>query len=194
MYSKHLVLATLPLVAVALVAGDATATPKPPAGFSTPAETPLPADAAAAVELAAPAEFATPSEFAPNRSRGGTSLRFLDVRDKVFELDVGDPGASPGDVLSFNNRLRTRDDSADAGRFASSCTRLPGGLYQCQGTLLLVRSTIELATTTDFTEPIIASVTGGTGAHEGATGQVRIAPTDNPDRSRLQVHLVRGTE
>lgn len=221
MYRKQLVLATLPLAAVALLAGHATATSTPPPGcftipaceyppasppetptpadFSTPAETTPPADAAAPAEfaapaeLAAPAEFATPSETASNRSREGTSLRFLDVRDKVFELDVGDPGDSPGDVLFFNNRLRTRNDTADAGRFASSCTRLPGELYRCQGTLLLVHSTIELATTTDFTAPITASVTGGTGAHEGAAGQVRIAPTGNPDRSRLQVHLIRPT-
>jgi hypothetical protein len=213
MNSKHVAVATLPLAALALLGGGAaaaTAATVPPtgcftitaceylatgtatlAGFVTPAESALGTDAAASRDLTAPAEFATPAETALGGSRRGTSLRFLDVRDQVFELDVGDPGASPGDVLYFNNRLRTPGDTADAGRFASSCTRLPAELYHCQGSLLLAHSTIELATTTDFSPPIIASVTGGTGAHEGAAGQVSIAPTSNPDRSRLQVHLVR---
>ncbi|WP_432479030.1 hypothetical protein [Nocardioides sp. GXQ0305] len=183
MYRKHLVVATLPLTALALLGGDATASPTP-ADFTTPTE------AAAPAEPATPADFGTPSETASHRSRDATSLRFLDVRDQVFELDVGDPGASPGDVVFFTNRLRTRDDTANAGRFASSCTQVPGALYQCRGTLLLPDSTIELGTTTDLTAPITASITGGTGAHEGASGQVRIVPTGDPDRSRLQVHLL----
>ncbi len=210
MYTKHIAVAILPLAAGALLGGGAAATATPPtgcftiaaceypalasatpAGFVTPAETALRADATATRSLAAPAGFATPAETASLRSRNGTTLRFLDVRDHVFELDVGDPGASPGDVLYFNNRLRTPDDTAEAGRFASSCTQLPGALYQCQGTLLLAHSTIELSTTTDFSPPIVAAVTGGTGAHEGAAGEVSITPTSNPDRSRLQVHVVR---
>jgi hypothetical protein len=191
MYTKHIAVATLPLAAVALLGGGAAAIATPPTGCFTIAACEYPdIGSATPAGFVTPAEFATPAETAPTRSRGGTSLRFLDVRDQVFELDVGDPGTSPGDALYFNNRLRTPGDTADVGRFASSCTQLPGALYQCHGTLLLAHSTIELATTTDFSPPIIAAVTGGTGAHEGAAGQVSITPTSNPDRSRLQVHLV----
>jgi hypothetical protein len=182
MDTKHLTLAALPLAAAALLGAHATAsaTTPPPGCFTIPACEYAPAT---------PAGFTTPAETAPHLRGPAASLRFMDIRDQSYELDVGERGASPGDTLFFNNLLRGREDGRDAGRFASRCSRLPGDLFHCQGTLLLSGSTIEVATTTDLAAPITASVTGGTGAYEAAAGQVRITPTANPGRSRLDVHL-----
>lgn len=130
----------------------------------------------------------------PPGSRWDDVLRFTDVQGEVTNLDLGAKGDTPGDMLFFDNQLRSWPGNKPRGRFPSRCTQVTDTHYHCQGTLILAHGTIELATTTDFSgsRGIIASVLGGTGDHVGAAGQVRIAPTDTPGRSRLVVRLSDG--
>lgn len=125
---------------------------------------------------------------------GGSVLRFLDVQGTTADLDVGDPGSSPGDTLFFDNTLRDRRDTQTLGRFVSRCTQVTGTDFHCQGSLLLEGATIELATTTDFDDPggIVAAVVGGTGRYQGASGEARISPTATAGTSQLVVHLSTG--
>lgn len=126
-----------------------------------------------------------------DRSERPVVLRFKDVRGDPSSLDVGAPGASPGDTEFFDNTLYNRSGTRTVGRFPSRCTQVTGTEYACHGTLLLGGSQLDLATTTDFGDEagIVASVVGGTGRFFGAAGQVSIAPTGTPGTSRLVVRL-----
>jgi hypothetical protein len=128
---------------------------------------------------------------APHGATSRTStLRFRDIRGPVSTLDVGPSGASVGDTLFFDNKLWNPSATTLLGRFVSRCTTVTATEYHCQGSLLLSEGSLEVATTTDFSAPIVAAVIGGTGAHEGATGEARISPTRTEGTSKLVVHLV----
>jgi hypothetical protein len=122
------------------------------------------------------------------------NLRFLDIRGPVSTLDVGPSGGSVGDTLFFDNELWNRSGTTRLGRFISRCTTVTATKHHCQGSLLLPAGSLEVATTTDFSAPIVAAVIGGTGAYEGASGEARISPTETEGTSELKVHLVRSEE
>lgn len=118
-------------------------------------------------------------------------LRFKERHHDVRQLDVGDPGASPGDTTFFDNELLDESGSTTVGRFLSRCLQLTDAMYQCQGSLLFPNGTIELSTTTFLGEEIVAAVTGGTGQHAGANGQARITPTGTAGISAILVDLAK---
>lgn len=125
---------------------------------------------------------------------GTATLRFLDIRGPVSTLDLGPSGGSVGDTLFFDNQLWNRSATARLGRFISRCTTVTATEHHCQGSLLLPEGSLEVATTTDFSAPIVAAVIGGTEAYEGATGEARISPTEAEGTSKLVVHLVESEE
>jgi hypothetical protein len=128
------------------------------------------------------------------RTSGTATLRFLDIRGPVSTLDVGPSGDSVGDTLFFDNELWNRAATNRLGQFISRCTTVTATKHHCQGTLLLAKGSLEVATTTDFSAPIVAAVIGGTGAYEGATGEARISPTETEGTSGLVVHLGESDE
>lgn len=182
MKTTQLLLATLPLAGVALYGTTADASVDRPTCQANSTVT--------ACEHALRTRVAQAGRGSPRPE--AAPLQLLDVRDKFAALDLGARGDSPGDTLFFNNRLRDAANTTTVGRFVSRCTRMPGPTYHCQGTLTFSHSTIELATTTSLEGPITAAITGGTGAYEGGTGQVRISDSGRPGVSQLAVHLVRS--
>ena len=122
------------------------------------------------------------------------TLRFLDIRGPVSTLDLGPSGGSVGDTLFFDNELWNRSATTRLGRFISRCTTVTATKHHCQGSLLLPEGSLEVATTTDFSAPIVAAVIGGTEAYEGAAGEARISPTETEGTSKLVVHLVESEE
>lgn len=143
----------------------------------------------AAVALAVLAATQVPSS-------AGPTLRFLDVRQQVEYVDLdpaatGDFDPSPGDTFVFSNLLRNAHDTRDVGRFVAKCVALIGTEFKCAGTLMLPRGTIELASAVDFasSDPIVASVVGGTGRYEGAGGTAVFTSTETAGTSRLVVSL-----
>jgi hypothetical protein len=115
----------------------------------------------------------------------GQTIRFLDVAvpEKSAFVDVGEEGASAGDMFVFENELRKRGDTKRIGRFAGVCTSLVSpGLFSCRGTLELARGTVEVATLVDFGAggPIVAAVTGGTEAFRHVRGQMRLSEEIEP--------------
>jgi hypothetical protein len=126
----------------------------------------------------------------------GPTLRFLDVRETVEFLDVppaatSDFDPTPGDTFFFSNRLRNEADTKDRGRFVAKCVAMIGTEFKCAGTLMLLRGTIELASTVDFasSDPIVASVVGGTGRFVGAGGSAVFTSTGMAGTSELVVVL-----
>ena len=123
--------------------------------------------------------------------KGGRSqtLRLLDVSDKFEFVDVGTAGSpgnpGPGDLFIFNNLVRNRADTKTLGTWISICTMTAAsGVARCSGTVGLDDGDVEVATTVDFAdaEVIVASVTGGTRAYEGAGGQMTLGAQTSAGR------------
>jgi hypothetical protein len=130
------------------------------------------------------------------RARSKT-LKLLDVSDRFAFVDVGSAGSpenpGPGDSFVFNNLVRNRSDTKTLGTWISICTMTAApGVARCSGTVGLDKGDIEVATTVDFAdaEVIVASVTGGTRAYEGAGGRMILG--DETSAGRLMtIKLVR---
>jgi hypothetical protein len=123
--------------------------------------------AVAAATLASTAAFASAG---PDRRGDGSVLRFRTVLTSSAVNDAGHGG--PGDVVALQFDVRTRTGDS-VGQAHISCTVVTADVQLCHAGFVLARGQIEaqisvsMAATT-FT----AAVIGGTGAYEGATGQI----------------------
>ena len=124
------------------------------------------------------------------------TLKLLDVSDKFEFVDVGTAGSpdnpGPGDSFIFNNLVRNRADTKTLGTWISICTMTAApGVARCSGTVGLDDGDVEVATTVDFAdaEVIVASVTGGTRAYQGAGGQMTLG--DQTSAGRLMTIKLR---
>lgn len=116
-------------------------------------------------------------------------LRLTEEQNAAQHLDLGEPGASPGDTLFFDNTLLDESSAEVVGRFVSRCVQMTDAMHHCQGSLLFPDGSIELSTTTALGGDIFAAVAGGTGRHAGVTGQARITPTGEAGVNSIVVDL-----
>ena len=134
------------------------------------------ASAAVAIAGWAGLATATASDTGPGdgTTRGGTTLRFQSVEVDMTEIDLGDPGFSPGDQIVFADNLR-RDDRK-IGTDAGVCTvvRVTGDPeYSCDVTYRLPRGAITGHTLLRASElpAVHFAITGGTDAFAEVGGQ-----------------------
>jgi allene oxide cyclase len=103
------------------------------------------------------------------------TITVIEKTTSQHHVDVGRPGFSIGDEFTFNsvfwNVARTRRVGTNHGY----CTELTTRLVHCVGTARLSGGTLEFAgnVSADQSDFRLA-ITGGTGALEGAEGQVTI--------------------
>jgi hypothetical protein len=119
-----------------------------------------------------------------NHDPGGLFVRLIEVANTDTVIDVGAPGDSTGDLLTFHNKVKW-DGGRLAGYDQGSCVRIDpaAGSWECT-------FTIELLSTGSWTGRVsvagsffdegtsILAVTGGTGAFRHAAGTLRIRPLD----------------
>ena|SRR5207237_4366247 len=117
------------------------------------------------------------------------TLTLTDMGVAQSQVDVGDPGGSPGDFMFINLRLFNESAQKVVGRAVVRCEAAIS-TENCQGTLRVYkRGQIEIEgifyhTTT---QPVLA-VTGGTGEFRGVGGVVNVF--DVPQQPEvLVVHL-----
>ncbi|HEY5878313.1 MAG TPA: hypothetical protein VIU11_05355 [Nakamurella sp.] len=77
-------------------------------------------------------------------------LRLTEEQNAAQHLDLGEPGASPGDTLFFDNTLLDESSAEVVGRFVSRCVQMTDAMHHCQGSLLFPDGSIELSTTTTW--------------------------------------------
>lgn len=93
----------------------------------------------------------------------------------VEVIDLGPSGDSVGDLLAFHNPVFDAANASEVGTAQGSCVRtVPGTAWECMWTVLLEEG--QLTTAGPFYDAAVSVVTmtGGTGAYLGASGQMRL--------------------
>lgn len=92
--------------------------------------------------------------------------------DKV--IDVGKPGDSSGDLLTFGNKVYEATDTTVAGHDQGVCTRISPkkGSWECIWTTFLADGQITVEGPFYDAADSVVAVTGGTGAYATATGSM----------------------
>jgi hypothetical protein len=118
----------------------------------------------------------------------GQGLNFVDKGATIVRfVDVGDPGPSPGDIYVFSDNLfDSQDSSNQVGQSDGRCNLIDPatGHFECTTVSTFADGTI----TTDGIlvnkqgTKSVASVTGGTGAYRGVSGEgsVVLGPPGGP--------------
>jgi Allene oxide cyclase barrel like domain len=121
---------------------------------------------------------------------GDRDLRFRATQTQFVALDNGAPGSSLGDVTVYADEF-TDAAGRSVGRDGGTCTTttmLDSGAFSadCLATLVLERGEITVhgevtfASPTDL-PPFTTAITGGTGAYQGASGELRGEPLNATD-------------
>jgi allene oxide cyclase len=92
--------------------------------------------------------------------------------DKV--ADVGKKGDSPGDLLTFHNKVYDGTDATVVGNDQGYCTRISPnqGSWECIYTTFLKDGSITVETPFYDAKDSVGAITGGTGAYASASGTI----------------------
>jgi hypothetical protein len=85
-----------------------------------------------------------------------------------------------GDILTFNNGVFNPADKTQVGHDEGFCTRLQVklGIWECLWTTFLKGGQITVQGPYYDTRNSVLSITGGTGAYDGARGQMKLVAKD----------------
>jgi len=109
-----------------------------------------------------------------------TWVTIADARvSKASFLDIGTPGDSVGDILTFDQPLRN-EDMKEIGNNSGSCIRTRvGHSFQCQWTLAVEGGSIQVAGRELDQGTSTISIVGGTGKYSGITGEMESTNNNN---------------
>lgn len=149
-----------------------------------------------ATACAVPAAFLALVAIPSSASGSGNVLRFVSTNPQNTDLDLGDPGLSPGDRQVFRNTA-VRDgkqigyEVGEAVIVEASDTGLTASVTS---TLVLADGTVTLSAVfvEDFaTGPtgLTGAVTGGTGRYRGARGEATGEVIPGTDDTRVTIRL-----
>jgi hypothetical protein len=91
-------------------------------------------------------------------------------------VDVGDPGDSTGDLLTFHNRLYDATDTHVVGRDQGECVRIDParGTWECRWTNILRGGQITVEGVFSDLHDTTIAITGGTGRFADSDGDARL--------------------
>ncbi len=112
-------------------------------------------------------------------------VTIADAREHPAQLtDLGAPGDSPGDVLSFDQPLLD-ENMQSIGNNSGICIRTqPGHSFQCQWTLTLDNGSIQVAGREFDRGTSTLGIVGGSGTFAGISGEMQ--STNNNDGTFTQ--------
>lgn len=102
------------------------------------------------------------------------------ITDEV--IDVGAPGDSAGDLLTFANPLFDETNTSKVGRDQGSCIRISPdrGIWQCSWTSWLGGGSVTVEGPFYDDRGSTLAITGGTGSFHDATGTMRLGFRSDP--------------
>jgi len=102
-----------------------------------------------------------------------TLVTIADARVRSAKvIDVGEPGDSVGDILTFDQPL-LNEQSEQIGNNSGTCIRTRvGHSFQCQWTLTLENGSIQVAGREFDKGSSAIAIVGGTGHYAGISGQM----------------------
>jgi hypothetical protein len=94
------------------------------------------------------------------------------LTDRV--IDIGKPGDSSGDLLTFHNKVFDATDTNQVGKDQGTCVRIAPkhGTWECSWTTDLGDGLITVEGQFSDTEDTVLTITGGTGAYSSAGGSM----------------------
>jgi allene oxide cyclase len=125
------------------------------------------------------------------RAQAPTTITVIEHPTTDRVIDVGREGDSPGDLLTFHNRVYDEADEVPVGRDQGYCVRIypHRGTWECTWTTFLADGQITVHGPFFDTADTILAITGGTGAYTAARGEMEIQAL--PDGNyRFVFHLV----
>jgi len=115
--------------------------------------------------------------------------------NKAHFIDIGEPGNSVGDILTFDQPLLD-EQGRKIGTNSGTCTRTRvAHSFQCQWTLTLADGSIQVAGR-EFDQGVsILDIVGGTGRYRGISGEMRsVNNNDDTFTQTLRYRLPTGTQ
>ena len=123
-----------------------------------------------------------------------TMITIADARiDKAQFIDIGTPGDSVGDILTFDQPLLDQH-MRKIGNNSGTCIRTrPGHSFQCQWTLTLDDGTIQVAGREFDKGASNISITGGTGSYAGITGEMKSVNNNDGTFTQTLIYSIKST-
>jgi allene oxide cyclase len=119
----------------------------------------------------------------PAGAGGGPTVIEVVERAPTDEvIDIGAPGDSAGDLLTFANRLYDRTNATKVGRDQGSCIRISAarGIWQCSWTAWLGGGSVTVEGPFYDSRESNLAITGGTGTFHDATGTMHLGFRADP--------------
>jgi hypothetical protein len=123
---------------------------------------------------------------------GPAQIRVTARQISSASIDLGRPGASPGDMhISAAQVYNVRITQRPIGSWELVCTTVRGISRSCRGTLVLPRGTVVVAGTMRHRPLYQLAVVGGTGLYDNARGTITVTRLGTrPTRDLLLVRLL----
>jgi Allene oxide cyclase len=110
---------------------------------------------------------------------GETTFAVVERATTNTIVDVGKPGDSEGDVLTFHNDLFDAENRIQVGRDNGWCVRtIPGEVWECVWTSILADGQITVEGPFLDKGDSLNAVTGGTGAYADVRGEMKLHARD----------------
>jgi hypothetical protein len=95
-------------------------------------------------------------------------------------VDLGPKGDSLGDEIAFGNPIFNAANKKQVGHDQGNCVRaIVGKTYECFWTVVLAGGQITVEGPFNDASDSVLAITGGTGAYEGARGQMALHARDS---------------
>ena len=107
---------------------------------------------------------------------GHKSVHVIEHATTDTVVDIGDPGDSTGDLLTFHNVVYDASDSNAVGTDQGECVRIDpaGGTWECRWITMLDGGTIAVEGQFLDTANTTLAITGGTGSDSKARGEMEL--------------------
>jgi len=105
-----------------------------------------------------------------------TSITVIEHAVSDHVTDIGKPGDSAGDLLTWHNRVYDDTDASVVGRDQGICTRISPkkGSWECVWTTFLADGQITVEGPFYDAADSVVAVTGGTGSYANAAGSMAL--------------------
>jgi allene oxide cyclase len=113
---------------------------------------------------------------AKSGARSKSSVHVIEHATTDTVVDIGDPGDSTGDLLTFHNEVFDANDQVVVGTDQGECVRIDpaAGSWECRWITILDGGTIAVEGQFLDTADTTVAITGGTGRYRKAKGEMQL--------------------
>jgi hypothetical protein len=106
-----------------------------------------------------------------------TKIHVVERATSDTVIDIGAPGDSTGDLLTFHNKLYDSTDTNVVGRDQGVCVRIDPahGTWECRWTNILEAGQITVEGMFSDLHDTVIAITGGTGSYATARGDAKLS-------------------